>query len=1532
MPANALRPNTLDGLSHLSLSDGSGRFAESSGSFGSIEGYPVCGCCGRFHAVFDDGTGPLGFLNGDDRGGTASGKPSLTVTGAGAQLTRNNVSWATSLGQPATVDFSFRSSAPTTMPSDTAGFSRFSDTQIAVTLLALQSWSDVANITFNRVDDGDGYSNNATMVFGNYSSGSDGAAAFAYLPNNRAVTSNSGDVWINSSLSYNATPVALGYGFQVITHEIGHAIGLSHPSAYNAGPGQSLSYANNASYYEDTRQYSVMSYFSESNTGGSFGGRYSAVPLLDDIAAAQRLYGANMTTRTGDTVYGFNSTAGRSWFEATSASTALIFAVWDAGGQDTFDFSGYVQNQVIDLRQGAFSNVGALIGNVAIAVGAVIEAAIGGSGNDTLYGNAGDNTLTGGAGNDTIDGGLGVDTVVFSGARSGYTVTWNGRVGTVTGPDGTDTLTNVEFLRFADQTIAAAPTGGLIVSGDITNNVMTGSDFADTLSGGGGDDSLSGGAGDDNLNGGFGNDTILGGSGNDLITGGLGNDTLAGGDGYDIADYSGATGGVTVSLLAGTASGAAGSDTLSGFEELRGGADSDTLSGDNQGNVILGGGGMDTLNGLGGNDVLTAGAAVSGGGAPDIVKAQATANATRATAVSLDDGFDLVARSGVHNATTVPHATVVATTHGGPEFYAFTATAGATVSIDIDNATFDSVVRIYDASGNLLATNDDGSIGSDLGPSTDSGLSLALSFTGTYYVEVTRWVSGSDATLVVDSPPAGQSYTMHVSVPGHPVVAGVLTGSTLNGGDGDDVLNGSVGVDILRGDDGNDAIYGGGGNDDIDGGLGTDTAVFNGPRSAYTITTADGVTTVAGPDGSDTLRNVERLQFQDQVVVIGAPAGVNLFGTAGDDVLSGEAGDDVLTAGSGNDVLFGGAGNDILYGGFGADQLNGDSGIDTAWYETGVANGYLVVDLAAPSENNGEASGDTYASIERVVGSISDDIIRGTAAAEFFVGREGNDIFQGRGGGDTYDGGVGLDTVWYDQAAIIDLRDWSTNSGAAAGDSFTSIERVVASEQDDVIRGTSATEYFVGRGGNDVFQGRGGGDVFDGGAGIDTVWYDQAAIVDLRDQGTNGGAATGDRYESIERVVGSELDDVIRGTAATDYFLGRGGNDVFQGRGGGDIFDGGAGLDTVWYDEAAIVDLAGLGNGGAATGDIYVSIERVVGSNQADIVRGTSGADYFVGRDGDDIFLGRGGGDTIDGGAGMDTVWYDAGVVGGTLLIDLLSSGRNTGAAAGDRYVSVERVVSSNLNDYVLGTDNTDYVLARDGDDTIEGRGGNDILDGGAGNDRIAGGAGADLISGGTGADAFIYFAAAEGGDVITDFQSGVDKFEFHSFNLTGNAWFVSGAGPTSAQAQLIWDASTGRLLWDSDGTGAGGAVLIATLQAGATVTAADISRIQNGVPQAVVGTASKPDPSDTEQTVPQSFAKVPGFDDPFVLPPEGDRWPEESILDFIETRLSENPAFGHVIDQGNFRSSDHATALWHHLPDAPDTRIPWTTVSDWDL
>jgi len=129
------------------------------------------------------------FLNADQRGGieSSTGKVSKTVAQAASQLSRSFASWNDFhgedqyVGPASTVTFAFRSSAPGTMPDDTGGFSRFNTAQINATLNALQSWSDVANIIFVRAGSGtageEAYSDEATILFGNYATGSTAPSA-----------------------------------------------------------------------------------------------------------------------------------------------------------------------------------------------------------------------------------------------------------------------------------------------------------------------------------------------------------------------------------------------------------------------------------------------------------------------------------------------------------------------------------------------------------------------------------------------------------------------------------------------------------------------------------------------------------------------------------------------------------------------------------------------------------------------------------------------------------------------------------------------------------------------------------------------------------------------------------------------------------------------------------------------------------------------------------------------------------------------------------------------------------------------------------------------------------------------------------------------------------------------------------------------------------------------------------------------------------------------------------------------------------
>ncbi|WP_292930446.1 M10 family metallopeptidase C-terminal domain-containing protein [Novosphingobium sp. PASSN1] len=451
--------------------------------------------------------------------------------------------------------------------------------QIPGIKLAFQRWADVANVKFTQVNEtAAGVVGDIRIAFSSevgsdfwgytkiYSDGSD---------------PSQGDIWIEPSVK-NGTFNEYTYDFNAMMHEIGHALGLDHPFEGNIMPAG----------YDDGR-YTIMSYTDPKGAYNFKPGQSEAqyiivTPGVYDIAAVQRIYGANMSHNTGNTVYSF------------SPDQPVYQTIWDAGGNDTIDVSAFTGGCTITLVAGKYSQLTypntTLDANIGIAFKCTIENAIGGKGNDTIGGNAANNQLTGNGGDDLINGAAGND-MFYGGIGSD---TENGGAGNDTffggGDPGNDKFnggTGIDVVSYAGAKAAvtvslSAGTGASRAASDaagvgldtlINIETVIGSGFADRLIGSTRDDTFVGGAGDDRI---------------------------AGGSGVDTASYADAGAGVAVNLgLTGAQNTlAAGTDTLSAIENVIGSRFADKLVGTAGNNVIDGGAGADVMTGGAGDDTF----------------------------------------------------------------------------------------------------------------------------------------------------------------------------------------------------------------------------------------------------------------------------------------------------------------------------------------------------------------------------------------------------------------------------------------------------------------------------------------------------------------------------------------------------------------------------------------------------------------------------------------------------------------------------------------------------------------------------------------------------------------------------------------------------------------------------------------------------------------------------------------------------------------------------------------------------------------
>ena len=448
----------------------------------------------------------------------------------------------------------------------TVNISTLTSAEQTLALAALKDWTDIIGVNFQQVTSG------AQITFSDAEDPSGPIAQTDSTWSDGIISSAT--VQISKSWVTDYGTSLDSYSFQTYVHEIGHALGLGHEGDYNAN----ANFITDALFTNDSWATSIMSYFSQTDdyyfNNQGFSEDYVLTPMIADVLAMQQLYGLSTTTRTGDTIYGFNSNADNPVYNASLYPNAA-YLIYDSGGNDTLDYSNATANQLINLNPETFSNVNGQTGNVMIAPGVVIENAKGGSGDDTIIANDANNVLSGGGGNDTLS---------YETASAGVNVSLALTTAQNTGGSGTDTVSGFENL--------------------------IGSAFNDHLTGGPATVSISGGAGDDVIDAGTAAPaswlTLNGGDGNDTFV--LGVDTgpiaIDGGSGFNTVDASNSPIGVRI-ITGGQM--ANGQDSVYNVQEVIGSNYADNLMAAAIGDVLIGGAGDDTLTSIFGNSQLVGG-------------------------------------------------------------------------------------------------------------------------------------------------------------------------------------------------------------------------------------------------------------------------------------------------------------------------------------------------------------------------------------------------------------------------------------------------------------------------------------------------------------------------------------------------------------------------------------------------------------------------------------------------------------------------------------------------------------------------------------------------------------------------------------------------------------------------------------------------------------------------------------------------------------------------------------------------------------
>jgi Ca2+-binding RTX toxin-like protein len=359
----------------------------------------------------------------------------------------------------------------------------------------------------------------------------------------------------------------------------------------------------------------------------------------------------------------------------------------------------------------------------------------------------------------------------------------------------------------------------------------------------------------------------------------------------------------------------------------------------------------------------------------------------------------------------------------------------------------------------------------------------------------------------------------------------------------------------------------------------------------------------------------------------------------------------------------------------------------------------------------------------------------------------------------------------------------------------------------ELIVATSRNEQLDAGAGNDTLDGRIGNTGLIGGTGNDTYIISSSnnLIVEKLGEGIDtvqssvsiGLDSTGQPIAYVENITLTGTSNIYAtGNTLDNTIVGNDGNNYLNGMSGNDIIYGGAGNDTLYGAYA---------------------------NNDRNALYGGTGNDLYVIKLSTDTI-------TENLNEGIDTIQSSISFTLGDNVENLILTGTN--AINGKGNALNNAITGGTANNSLKGGDGNDTLIGGDGNDTLIGGFGTDSLNGGAGNDILVGGFGKDTLIGGDGADSFALCSPSTGIDSIADFsgQQG-DKLIVSASRFSGelvagvlsSEQFTIGSAATDASDRFIYNASTGALCFDADGTGAMGQVQFATLSPGVNLSSNNI-------------------------------------------------------------------------------------------------------------